>query len=98
MSRQVRFLPGTPPYARNKDVTYVITREFTDNTGEAPRQCAWIVNVEDVDKAPSRQRIRSAYLDDVTTVPDDDDEIIDPHADGCPVGNGTGGWCTCTGN
>lgn len=97
---RVRFVPGVPPYARNKDTTFIVTSQYVDNTGEEPRPVAWLVNADDTDRSPSRQRIRSAYLDALVLVDDDDDDDdrIDPHADGCPFDNGSSGWCTCTGN
>jgi hypothetical protein len=59
---RVRFLPGTPPYDRNKDVVYVVDHTSMDNCVTPPRTIAWLIDSRDVDRAPSRQRRRSGYV------------------------------------
>lgn len=65
----VRFREGIKP--RCAGITYVVEgAEFYDNasaavTLTAPRSVVRMIHAEDVDKTPSRQRGRSAYVDEL---------------------------------
>lgn len=63
---RVTFREGTRQYVANVGITYVVVaspsgKPFSTDTEGRPY--VWLVNADDLDKTPSRQRGRSGYCD-----------------------------------
>lgn len=74
----VKFREDTPQYARNKDITYIVDpspsgEPYSTAGGLLPedpdRVYVWLVHAADIDKAPSRRRTRTGWVDALTVVP-----------------------------